>query len=78
MATAKKVEITPIAPPPPFNVELTLSQEEATSLRTVCAAIGGGSVRRKHTEQIYNLLGELGVETKPLELSILYQELKFV
>lgn len=74
MATAKKVEL---APPPPFKVELTLNQEEAISLRTICGAVGGQN-RRVHTELIYKLLGELGIESRPTELSWEYKRVDFV
>ena len=59
MATAKKVEI----PQPKFKVELTLSQEEAEALQTVCSKIGGDSSRsrRRHFDSIRGALCDLGI-----------------
>lgn len=61
MATAKKVEI----PQPRFTVELTLSQEEAETLRSIHARIGGDPEcsRRKHMTAINKALSEIKVSS---------------
>ena len=65
MAKARKV-------PADFEVELSLTREEALALRAVCMRIGGHSAttRRKHFDAIAKVLDELEVnEGEPKDIS---------
>lgn len=59
MAKAKKV-----VPERTYEVQLTLTQEEAETLRTICQRIGGSPefTRRKHADSIKEALIDIGVD----------------
>lgn len=71
MAKAKKV-------PADFQVELTLTREEAEALRAVCSRIGGPPAsRRRHFDAIAKELYPLGISENDSDISTRDQAIYF-
>lgn len=67
MAKVKIVEITPV--PPPKEVVLTLSIEEAEVLRLITGSILGGGFGRAVANDIYEVLDDAGINNANIKVN---------
>jgi len=66
MATAKRIEGVPVPVLPPDTIELTLTLEEAATLRDVCNYIGGDPTKSRR--RYFN-----GIATALYSASVFFQ-----